>query len=206
MKVAQINRIRALLTELGIVFAQDPSKLVKQVRASLEGLPEPIRITFIRMLDQLTEIEKEIAYFDLQITVLAKANLQTQQLMRLPGIGVLTATAMVAMIGNGDQFSCGRQLSAFLGLVPRQNSSGGEARLGHITKGGDSYLRTLLIMGAKSVMMSLAHKEELSSVNRWSMTLKKRRGYGRTVIALAAKNARMCWASLQLGDAFVMPK
>jgi len=158
------------------------------------------------MLDQLTEIEKEIAYFDPQIANLVKANLQTQQIMKLPGIGVLTASAMVAMIGNGDQFSCGRQLSAFLGLVPRQNSSGGKARLGRITKGGDSYLRNLLILGAKAIMMRQSHKVRLSSADCWIIGLRERRGYGRTIIALAAKNARMCWANLQRGDAFVMPQ
>lgn len=208
MKVALINRIRGLLHEMGIIYPKGASaaKLTAYVNSILEELPAPMQITFSHLLTQLQSVCEQIDFFAEQIAFLAKDNIQTQQLMKLPGIGVLTATALVATIGNGSQFTCGRQLAAFLGLVPRQNSSGGKARLGRITKGGDNYLRSLLIMGAKSVILNSSRKEEISSIERWALNLKERKVYGKAVIALASKNARMCWAALQRGDAFVLPK
>ncbi|WP_024169470.1 IS110 family transposase, partial [Escherichia coli] len=96
-----------------------------------------------------------------------------------------------------------RQFSAWLGLTPRQQSSGGKARLGRITKAGDSYLRTLLVLGARSVLLGAAKNDD--PVSRWALQLKERRGYGRALVAIAAKNARMCWAMLHLRDEFRFP-
>ena len=123
--------------------------------------------------------------------------------MQLAGIGPTTASALVATVGNGNDFQSSRQFSAWLGLVPGQHSSGGKARLGKITKAGDRYLRTLLILGARSLLMKAAGHTD--PVSRWAMRLKERRGFGRAVVAIAAKNARMCWAALRLGDAFKVP-
>ena len=106
-------------------------------------------------------------------------------------------------MGNGSDLKSSRQFSAWLGLVPGQYSSGGKARLGHITKAGDPYLRTLLVMGARSLLMKAAGHSD--PVSRWAIKLKERRGFGRAVVAIAAKNARMCWAALRLGDTFKVP-
>jgi len=122
------------------------------------------------------------------------------RLMHLPGVGPTTATAMVAMIGSGREFKCGRQLSAWLGLVPGQYSSGGKQRLGRITKAGDPYLRMLLILGARAVLASAKARDD--ALSRWAINLAERRGYWRAVVAIAAKNARMCWAVLSRGEAF----
>src|SRR3954462_5316660 len=112
--------------------------------------------------------------------------------MRLPGVGATTATALVAMIGRGHEFKCGRQLSAWIGLVPGQYSSGGKQRLGRITNAGDPYLRMLLILGARSVLQVARQKRD--PVSRWAVQLAARVGYWKAVVAIAAKNARMCWA------------
>src|SRR6185369_11920472 len=112
-------------------------------------------------------------------------------------VGPTTATALVGTIGNGHDFKCGRQLSAWLGLVPGQYSSGGKQRLGHITKAGDRYLRMLLILGARAVLVPA--KEKPDPISRWAMARAERRGYGRAVGAIAAKNARLCWAVLTKG-------
>ena len=122
----------------------------------------------------------------------------------LPAGSVATATALVAMIGHGHEFKCGRQLSAWLGLVPGQYSSGGKARLGSITKAGDRYLRTLLVLGAKSVLAAARNKDD--RLSRWATALQARRGYWRAVVAIAAKNARMAWAVLAKGESFVLIK
>jgi transposase len=120
--------------------------------------------------------------------------------MQIPGIGPTTASALVASVGNGHDFKNGRQLSAWLGLVPDRYSSGGKQRLGRITKAGDSYLRTLLILGARAVLAAAANKQD--RLSRWAATLAERRGYWKAVVAIAAKNARMAWAMLAKGEDF----
>ena len=107
---------------------------------------------------------------------------------------ITTACALIASIGNAHDFKNGRQLAAWLGLTPSQYSSGGKSKLGRITKAGDSYLRTLLVQGARSVLIGAGKKTD--SFSRWVCSLVERRGYWRVVVAIAAKNARLCWASL----------
>ena len=124
--------------------------------------------------------------------------------MQLTGVGATTATALVAMIGNGHEFTSGRQLAAWLGLVPGQYSSGGKTRLGRITKAGDAYLRTLLVLGARAVLNAAAKARPIrSAAGRCSW--RERRGYWKAVVAIAAKNARMAWAVLTKGESFRLP-
>ena len=120
------------------------------------------------------------------------------QLMQLSGVGETTATAIVAMVGNATEFDSARQFAAWVGLVPGQYSSGGKARLGRITKAGDAYLRSLLVLGARAVLNAAAAKND--SLSRWAMQLRQRRGYWKAVVAIAAKNARMAWAVLTKGE------
>lgn len=120
--------------------------------------------------------------------------------MERPGIGPVTASALLASIGNGHDFKNGRQVAAWIGLTPGQHSSGGKARLGRITKAGDNYLRSLLVMGARAVLNSIGDKQDYFS--RWARSLVERRGYWRAVVAIAAKNARLAWAVLKYGEDF----
>ena len=126
--------------------------------------------------------------------------MNARRLMKLQGVGATTASAIVATIGNAADFDNGRQLAAWFGLVPGQYSSGGKTRLGGITKAGDAYLRTLLILGARSVLAAAKNKSD--RLSRWALSLAERRGYWRAVVAIAAKNARTVWAVLAKGDAF----
>ncbi len=114
--------------------------------------------------------------------------------MEIPGVGAKTATAVIATVGQADTFHSSRQFSAWLGLTPKQYSTGGVTRLGRITKRGDKYLRTLLVHGARSVVLRAKVKKD--RVSLWVQQLLERRGYKRTVVAVAAKNARMIWALL----------
>jgi transposase len=114
--------------------------------------------------------------------------------MTVPGVGPLSALATVATVGHAHEFANGRQFAAWLGLVPRQWSTGGKPRLGRITKRGDAYLRTLLIMGARAALQMAAGRSD--KLSRWALAVKERRGYHRAVVALAAKNARILWALL----------
>jgi transposase len=155
------------------------------------------------MLSELSHLQERIAQSEKAIAQLARQDEKAQRLMQLRGVGPTTATAIIASVGNGHDFDSGRQFSAWLGLVPRQNSSGGKAKLGRITKAGDSYLRTLLVLGARSLLITAKNKTD--PVSRWALQLQQRRGYGRAVVAIAAKNARMCWAALRLGEGFKVP-
>jgi transposase len=169
----------------------------------LEDLPGWCNTVIADLLSHLSKLDDRIAEYDRHVQQAAKENERARRLMQLAGIGPTTASALVATVGNGSDFKNSRQFSAWLGLVPGQHSSGGKARLGSITKAGDAYLRTLLIMGARSLLMrAAAHGDPVS---RWAIKLKERRGFGRAVVAIAAKNARMCWAALRLGEGFKVP-
>ena len=119
------------------------------------------------------------------------------------GVGPLTASAITASMASGHEFANGRQFAAWLGLVPRQYSTGGKMRLGPITKRGDGYLRTLLMLGARAVLQSAARR--MDRLSRWALALRARRGYHRAIVAVAAKNARIIWALLAKDRAFVLP-
>ncbi|GAB6852528.1 hypothetical protein JCM10599A_63320 [Paraburkholderia kururiensis] len=145
-------------------------------------------------------IEDRLLEYDRAIAEIARADARSKRLMQLLGIGPTTASALLASIGAGHDFKNGRQVAAWIGLTPGQYSSGGKARLGSITKAGDTYLRGLLVNGARAVIASLGEKQDRFS--RWVRTLVERRGYWRAAIAIAAKNARLAWASLKYGEDF----
>jgi transposase len=202
-RTATLNRIRGLLSEFGVVLPLKAAVVRREALQHLEDLPGWANTVVGDLLSEVSRLDERIGEYDQHIATLAKADPTAQQLMQLPGVGPTTATALVSTIGHGRDFSNGRQLSAWLGLVPGQYSSGGKQRLGHITKAGDPYLRSLLVLSARAVLM--AAKNKTDPISRWATGLVERRGYWRAVVALAAKNARMCWAVLNRGDAFQLP-
>ncbi len=153
-RTSLINRIRGLLSELGIVLPLKAATVRREAHQHLEDLPGWCNTVVGDALSELAHMDERIKQYDQYIEQSAKENVQSRQLMQLPGIGPTTASAIVATVGQGHDFSCGRQFCAWLGLVPGQYSSGGKQRLGRITKAGDPYLRTLLIMGGKAVLAS----------------------------------------------------
>lgn len=202
-RTATINRIRGLLAEFGIVLPLKAATVRREAAACLEDLPSWANVAIGDALSELYRLDERIDQYDRHIAQMAKEDTRTRQLMKLSGIGETTATAIVAMVGNGHEFNCGRQFAAWLGLTPGQYSSGGKSRLGRITKAGDSYLRSLLVLGARAVLNAAAGKAD--RISTWAKALAERRGYWRAVIAIAAKNARMAWAVLRRGEAFEMP-
>jgi transposase len=206
-RTANFNRIRGLLSEVGIVLPLKADTVRRQAAALLEELPGWVNTVIGDLLSEVHRLDERIAQYDRHIAAMAKQDQRAAQLMRLCGVGETTATALIAMIGNAHEFSSGRQLSAWLGLVPGQYSSGGKMRLGRITKAGDAYLRSLLIMGARALLHAAKTKPETKSdsISRWAVALEQRRGYWRAVVAIAAKNARMAWAVLRRGEEFKMP-
>jgi transposase len=202
-RTATINRIRGLLSEFGIVLPQKAEIVRREAAAHLEDLPGWSNTVIGDLLSEVHHLDERIKQYDTHIRTMAKDCTLAQRLMQLIGIGETTATAIVAMVGNAAEFDSGRQFAAWLGLVPGQYSSGGKARLGRITKAGDAYLRSLLVLGARAVLNGAANKSD--SLSRWAVKLAERRGYWKAVVAIAAKNARMAWAVLTKGEAFKLP-
>lgn len=198
-----INRLRGLLSELGIVLPLKAATVRREAGTALEQLPGWANTVIGDLLSELHRLDERVAQYDRHIEAIAREDARARQLMRLQGVGPTTATAVVAMIGNGHEFRCGRQFAAWLGLTPGQYSSGGKTRLGRITKAGDAYLRTLLILGARAVLA--AAKNKTDTLSRWALALEQRRGYWKAVVAIAAKNARMAWAMLARGENFKLP-
>jgi transposase len=202
-RTATINRIRGLLGEFGVVLPLKAEVVRREAAAKLEDLPGYANLVIGDLLSEVHHLDERIRQYDVHIHGMARQCTPAQQLMQLMGIGEVTATAIVATVGNGTEFDSGRQFAAWLGLVPGQYSSGGKTRLGGITKAGDAYLRGLLVIGARAVLNAAAKKTD--SLSRWAVQLEQRRGYWKAVVAIAAKNARMAWAVLTKGEAFKLP-
>lgn len=197
-RTAQGNQIRGLLMEYGITLPQGLGHIVKRVPAILEDgeneLPGVFRQLLQRLADHLKELDYQVKELETQIQVWHRENDASRKLAGIPGIGPITASALVASIGDASNFKSGRQLAAWLGLVPRQHSSGGKQILQGISKRGDAYLRTLLIHGARSVIRVATGKTNQTS--SWLINLMERRHKNVAAVALANKNARIVWALL----------
>ncbi len=198
-RTALVNQTRGLLAEYGLILPVGVSALRRAWGMLLETpeLPPLAREVVADLAARLRALDERIAIYDRRVAQLARQTEPAQRLMQVPGVGPVTATALVATVGNAHAFKNGRQFAAWLGMVPRQHSSGGTRRLGRITKRGDVYLRTLLIHGARAVLYRLARGADATS--RWALALKARRGFNKAVVALAAKHARIVWALLATG-------
>jgi transposase len=199
-RTATINRLRGLLSEFGIVLPLKAATVRRRAAAHLDALPVLAQRALGDLLAHLTYLDGRIGEYDMQLKLAARDDERARRLMNLRGVGPVGASAIVATIGSAHEFRNGRQFAAWLGMVPRQYSSGGKARLGRITKAGDAYLRTLLIMGARAVLAAAAGRTD--RISRWALALQARRGYMRAVVAIAAKNARLAWAMLRRGENF----
>ena len=199
-RTATYNRLRGLISEFGIVLPQKVACLRREIGAHLEDLPGYANQCIGDLLAHADGLDLRIDEYDRIIVKAARDDARSKRLMERPGIGPISASALLASIGGGHDFKNGRQVAAWMGLTPGQYSSGGKARLGGITKAGDPYLRSLLVMGARAVLAGLGDKQD--GFSRWARTLQERRGYWRTVIAIAAKNARLAWAVLRYGEEF----
>jgi len=197
-RTAQANQIRGLLAEYGIVIPQGIRNIPKRLPVILDDgesdLPGVFRQLLQRLGDHLKELDRQVGELELQIQLWHRECAASRTLAGIPGIGPITASALVATIGNAKAFDNGRQLAAWLGLVPRQHSSGGKSSLLGISKRGDSYLRTLLVHGARA-MVRIAERKA-STGDGWVGRLVGRRNPNIAAVALANKNARIVWALL----------
>jgi transposase len=196
-RTGMINQLRGLLSEFGIVLSQGRHRLVSQLPAVLEdgenGLPDLLRAALAQQHQWLRALEERVAHVTRELFAIAHASPVCRKLEALPGVGPLISTAFVAEVGNPNAFRNGRQVAAWLGLVPRQHSSGGKERLFGISKRGDPYLRCLLVHGARAMLRVASRHDD--SLSRWAISVEARRGRNRAVVAMANKNARRLWAT-----------
>lgn len=199
-RTAQANQIRGLLGEFGVTLPQGISQIARHLPDILEdagnGLPDLLRQLIARLFAHFTDLHRQAVELEAQIEAWHRASPASRRLAEIPGIGPITASALVASVGDARSFVNGRQLAAWLGLVPRQHSTGGKTVLLGISKRGDSYLRTLLIHGARAAILAAQRR---TTAAPWLTRLLSRRHPNVAAVALANKNARIVWALLAHG-------
>jgi len=195
-RTALVNQLRGLLSERGIVIGQGVSQVRKRLPELLEDAENALtvlsRAAFAEQYERLLELDKDVKRYDQKMNQLCQANALSQRLAEVPGIGPLTATIVAADLGENRHYVNSRHYAASLGIVPRQNSSGGKSTLLGISKRGNRYIRTLLIHGARAVLRTCQNKNDTLSL--WLQNLMQRRGFNVAAVALANKNARILWA------------
>jgi len=201
-RTAQANQIRGFLAEYGVVVAKGIGNLRRALPELLEDGQSELTPMFRELLGELREellrLDRRVADYDAHIAALSRQSEPCRRLMTIPGIGPLSATALVAAAGDVSVFRSGREMAAWVGLVPRQCSTGGKPKLLGISKRGDAYLRKLLIDGARAAARVAGNKSDRRS--RWVTGLSERRGRNVAVVALANKNVRTAWALLSRGQ------
>ncbi|HIJ83690.1 MAG TPA: IS110 family transposase [Magnetococcales bacterium] len=203
-RTALINQTRGLLMEYGIVLPKGPSHLRTQLPEIIEDTENGTTVELREMLrglrDELVHMDERIDGYNAKIKGISQQNESCRLLQSIPGIGPLIATALIAAVGDVSVFKNGREMAAWLGLVPRQHSTGGKIQLLGISKRGDSYLRMLLVHGSRAALIHASKKED--RLSRWATELEERRGWNIATVALAAKNVSIAWALLSKGEAF----
>jgi transposase len=201
----QANQVRGLLYEFGVVVPIGWRALLKAATEQLtqpSGIPVLLREPLLEQLQALRDSTVRIDALEKQLASWQRAEPECRRIMAVPGVGPLTATAVVASVADAKQFRSARQFAAYLGLVPRQSGTGGRVKLLGISKRGDTYLRTLLIHGARSVLLSHPRQHRDGPLHTWLARLLERRPQNVVVVALANKMARTIWALLAHGRTF----
>jgi transposase len=202
-KIAQANQIRGLLLEYGIVISQgihNIKKLLQILECNTDKLTTSSLAIFTQLYEQFKIYDNQLAIYDKQLNQIAEQDPICKEVMKVEGIGPITASAIVATIGDAKIFKNGREVSAWLGLVPKQHSSGNTVKLSGISKHGNSYVRKLLVQGARSVVNTCTKKQDKR--NLWIADKKYRCGYNKASVAVANKNARIIWAIMAKGECY----
>lgn len=205
-----LNTLRGLLREFGVVIPLGArlarTRIAEHLAQPGQEVPPALQPLMLQMLSDFDQLEQRILEAERQIAGVARADEVVQQLRQIPGVGLLTSTALRATVGSIERFASARRFASWLGLTPREYSSGERRRLGGISKQGDSYLRTLLVHGARSVLLA-AHRQHLQGrpldrLRQWALKCKQLRGHNITTVALANRLARIVWAIWTHGRSF----
>lgn len=197
-RIARVNTVRGLLHEFGVVIPVGAHRVVPQVQALLdeadEKIPTMLRVALADTCEDIRTAEIHIRDVERQLAAVAKQTSDVALLQTVPGIGLITATALVATVGDIHRFPSGRHFASFLGLTPKEDSSAGRRRLGAISKQGDVYLRMLLIHGARSLLWSAKGHRRRNAFETWALQVAEHKGHNIAAIAVANKLARIVWA------------
>jgi transposase len=205
-RTARINTARGILREFGIVVADGASRVPARVTELIEDagteLPMGVRDLLNELVVEIRQLTSRIENVERQLAAMAGETPVVERLRSIPGIGLLTATALIAFVGNVERFPSSRHFACYLGLTPREHSSGLRRQLGHISKRGDAYLRMLLTHGARSVLWAAKSKSKPDKFSTWAVDIHGRRGHNKASIAVANKMARIVWAVWKHGNSF----
>jgi transposase len=205
-RTKRINTLRGLLREFGIVFPTGAKALLGRVGETIEDADTPIsmgiRDVLNELLKEIRELEERIESVEKQLKAIAAQTPVIERLRTIPGVGLLTATALVGFVGEAGRFPSGRHLASYLGLTPREHSSGSRRHMGRISKHGDTYLRTLLIHGGRSVVSAARRKKDHDRLRKWVIGVAERRGNNKAAVAAGNKLARIVWAVWTGGKRF----
>jgi transposase len=206
-RTARINTIRGLLREFGVIIPMGAQHVLPHVRLLLEeadsAVPGLLRPALAEAVQEIHEIELRIRGIEHQLETVATDSVLIGQLRTIPGIGLLTATALVATVGDITRFPSGRHFASYLGLTPREHSTGLRRRLGSISKRGDAYIRMLVIHGARSLLSHAKRAKSAAALDRlrvWALSVEQRQGHNKAAVALANKLARIVWAVWRHGN------
>jgi transposase len=205
-RTARINTSRGILREFGIVVANGASRVPARVTELIEDanteLPMGVRDVLNELVIEIRQLTSRIENVERQLAALADETPVVERLCSIPGVGLLTATALIAFVGNVERFPSSRHFSCYLGLTPREHSSGLRRQLGQISKRGDVYIRMLLTHGARSVLRAAKLKSKPDKFSTWALDVHRRRGHNKASIAVANKMARIVWAVWKHGKPF----
>lgn len=208
-RTARINGLRGALRELGVVIPVGSPRVVPAVRVLVEDadseVPDGLRHTLWEVCQEIRELERRIEDVEKQLEALGRQFPAYARLRTIPGVGLLTATALLAIVGDARRFPTGRHFASYLGLTPREYSSGLKRHLGHISKRGDRYLRMLLVHGARSALFASRRRDQPERLRAWALATEKRVGFKKAAVALANKLARIIWAVWRQDEAVYVP-
>jgi transposase len=197
-RVGRINMVRGLLREFGFVIPVGARHVVSGVMALIEDaeveIPSVVREMLNQVCEEIRELESHLHSVDRELKSLAEQTPVVARLRSIPGVGLLTATALVGFVGDIQRFRSSRQFASYLGLTPRERSSGSQRQLGRISKRGDRYLRTLLIHGGRAVLWRAKNVETPAPLQQWGLGIQELRGHNKAAVAVANKLARRVWA------------
>ena len=195
-RTARLNTVRGLLREFGIVISVGAHHVVPTIHTLTDDdrVPATLRPVLVTLAEEIRALEATVHGIDQQLATLARQSPEAALLQTVPGVGVITATALLAAVGEMHRFPTGRHFASFLGLTAKETSSGEHRRLGAISKRGDTYLRMLLIHGGRSVLWSAKGKTATDGLRAWALRTEQRRGHNVAAVAVANKLARIVWA------------
>jgi transposase len=206
-RTARINTARGLLREFGLVVSRGATSALREIPELIEKVPVTLQATLQDLVAEIRELATRVQSIDRQLAQISREQPAMERIQEISGIGLLTGTALVASAGDPKHFRSGRHFAAWLGLTPREHSSGMTRHLGKVSKRGDVYVRTLLTHGARAVLarakqIQRTRPDKLNYLQRWALQVEERRGHNKATSALANKLARIAWATWRYGSAF----